>query len=186
MAEFNQSAATVERARAYLADVKAGHVSFADESAPFLALTGHLGALLEVIDGTGSTRTVRAAARAVLAELPDAGLLRCDGEVEQSPSFWIARLQDAVRELLGSTAARLAALEDAERDALRQALTDAIGVRAAAAAQSCPDCVVHPMGLDYSIAPGQACGLRSSLNDHLGRLPASALLARRPDGADPA
>ena len=43
MAEFNQSAATVERARAYLADVKAGHVSFADESAPFLALTGHLG-----------------------------------------------------------------------------------------------------------------------------------------------
>ena len=52
MAEFNQSAATVERARAYLADVRAGHVSFADESAPFLILTGHLDALLDVIDGT--------------------------------------------------------------------------------------------------------------------------------------
>ena len=144
MAEFNQSTAVVERARAYLSDVRTGHVSFADESAPFLTLTRHLAALLDVIDGTGDARAVRVAAGAVLAELPDAGLLRCDGEAEQSPSFWIARLQDAVRELLGSTAARLLALEDAERDALRQALTDAIGVRAAAAAQPCPDCVVHP------------------------------------------
>jgi len=44
----------------------------------------------------------------------------------------------------------------------------------------------HPVGLDYSIAPGQACGLRSSLNDHLDGLPARALPARRPDGAGPA
>ena len=144
MAEFNQSATAVERARVYLADVRAGHVSFADEGAPFLTLTGYLGAVLDVIDGTGSTRAVRVAARAVLAELPDAGQLRCDGEADQSPSFWIARLAAALRQLLGSTAARLAALEEAERDALRQALTDAVGVRAAAAAQPCPDCVVHP------------------------------------------
>ena len=144
MAEFNQSATEVERARAYLSDVRAGHVSFADESAPFLTLTRHLAALLDVVDGTEDARAVRMAAGAVLAELPDAGLLRCDGEADQSPSFWIARLQAAVRELLGSTAARLLALEEAERDALRQALTDAIGVRAAAAAQPCADCVVHP------------------------------------------
>ncbi|HUY48540.1 MAG TPA: hypothetical protein VMV92_22940 [Streptosporangiaceae bacterium] len=144
MAEFNQSATVVERARAYLEDVRAGHVSFADESAPFLTLTGYLGAVLDVIDGAGSARTVRAAARAVLAELPDAGQLRCDGEAEQSQSFWVARLAASLRELLGSTAARLAALEEAERDALRQALTDAIGVRATAAAQPCPDCIVHP------------------------------------------
>ena len=37
------------------------------------------------------------------------------------------------------------------------------------------------MGLDYSIAPGQACGLRSSLSDDLGGLPAAwrARLAER-------
>jgi hypothetical protein len=144
MAEFNQSATAVERARAYLADVRAGHVSFADEGAPFLTLTGYLGAVLDVVDGTGSTHAVRVAARAVLAGLPDVGRLGCDGEADQSPSFWIARLAAALRQLLGSTAARLAALEDAERDALRQALIDAIGVRATAAAQPCPDCVVHP------------------------------------------
>ena len=82
MAEFNQSTAVVERARVYLADVRAGHVSFADEGAPFLTLTGYLAAVLDVIDGTGSTRAVRVAARAVLAELPDAGQLRCDGEAD--------------------------------------------------------------------------------------------------------
>ena len=107
MAEFNQNAIEVRRARAYLSDVRTGHVSFADESAPFLTLTRHLAALLDVVDGTDDARAVRRAAGAVLAELPDAGLLRCDGEAEQSPSFWIARLQEAVRELLGSTAARL-------------------------------------------------------------------------------
>ena len=144
MAAFNQSAIAVERARAYLADVRAGHVSFADESAPFLTLTRHLGALLEVIDGASSTRAVRAAARAVLAELPDAGLLRSDREADQSPWFWIARLAASLREVLGSIAAKLMALEEAERDALRQALTDAVGVRIAAAAQPCADCVLHP------------------------------------------
>src|ERR1017187_9346110 len=41
----------------------------------------------------------------------------------------------------------------------------------------CPPGLSLPnlVGLDYSIAPGQACGLRSSLSDHLGGLPASAL-----------
>lgn len=63
----------IPRARVYLADVRAGHVSFADEGAPFLTLTGYLGAVLDVIDGTGSTRAVSVSARAVLAELPDAG-----------------------------------------------------------------------------------------------------------------
>jgi hypothetical protein len=43
-----------------------------------------------------------------------------------------------------------------------------------------------PVGLDYSIAPGQACGLRSSLSDHLSGLPDRALPARRPDDAGPA
>lgn len=97
MAEFNQSAVTVERARAYLADVTAGHESFADEGAPFMTRTRHLAAVLDVIDGTGSTRAVRAAARAVLAELPAAGQLRCDREADQSPSFWIARPAAALR-----------------------------------------------------------------------------------------
>lgn len=93
---------------------------------------------------TGSAHAVRVAARAVLAELPDAGLLRCDGEPDQSPSFWIARLAASLRGMLGSTATELAVLEEAELDALRQALADAVGVRAAAAAQPCPDCAVHP------------------------------------------
>ena len=114
-------------------------MSFADGSAPFLTLTKHLGALLEVIDGTGSARTVRAAARAALAELPDARLLCCEREA----SFWVARLAASLRELLGSTSVELAVLEEAERDAMRQALIDAVGVRAAAAAQPCADCVVH-------------------------------------------
>jgi transposase len=56
------------------------------------------------------------------------------------------------------------------------------------AAARAPQAVLcaDPVGLDYSISPGQACGLRSSLSDHLGGLPASALPARLPDGPDPA
>ena len=132
MAEFNQSAVTVKRARAYLADVRAGHVSFADESAPFLTLTGHLGRRAGghrwdrqhphspggCPDGARRAAGCRAAA------------LRWRGRTVAR--FWIARLVASLRELLGSTAAELAALEEAERDALRQALTDAVGVRAAA------------------------------------------------------
>jgi hypothetical protein len=53
----------VDRARAYLAFVHMGHVSFADESALSTTLTGYLEALLAVIDGTGQTRVDRAAAR---------------------------------------------------------------------------------------------------------------------------
>lgn len=45
---------------------------------------------------------------------------------------------------------------------------------------------LNPVGLDYSIAPGQACGLRSSLGDLLSGLPARALLARLCDGPGPA
>jgi hypothetical protein len=52
--------------------------------------------------------------------------------------------------------------------------------------QGVADDQLGPVGLDYSIAPGQACGLRSSLGDLLGGLPACALPARRPDGAGPA
>ena len=66
MTEFKQSARLVDRARAYLADVQMGHVSFADESAPFTTLTGYLADLLAVIDGTGQARACRAAARHAL------------------------------------------------------------------------------------------------------------------------
>jgi len=103
MAEFNQSTAVVERARAYLADIEAGHVSFADESAPFLTLTGYLGAVLDVIDGTGSTRAVRVA------------LLRCDFPEELRSTIWMlcwvqmvsARSSNATRSLwwLGTSVA---------------------------------------------------------------------------------
>src|SRR5215831_16297551 len=44
----------------------------------------------------------------------------------------------------------------------------------------------RPYGLDYSVSSGQACRLRSSLSDHLGVLPASALPAGLPHGPDPA
>jgi hypothetical protein len=44
----------------------------------------------------------------------------------------------------------------------------------------------YAVGLDYSIAPGQACGLRSSLGDLLSVLPARALPARLCDDAAPA
>jgi hypothetical protein len=43
-----------------------------------------------------------------------------------------------------------------------------------------------PVGLDYWIWPGRACGLGSSLSDLLERLPARAQSARLPDGAGPA
>ena len=62
MSGFNQSVAIVQRARSYLADVRAGHVSFADESAPFMTLTGYLADLLDVMEETGDTRAYRAAA----------------------------------------------------------------------------------------------------------------------------
>lgn len=144
MTRFNQSTRAVERARAYLADVRAGHVSFTDESAPFMSLTNHLDALLEIIDGPGSARAARVIARETLAGLPTPGQLSCGGETEESPSFWIERLQASVRQLLGATAAGLAALGEAERDTLQRALSDAIGIRAAAAAADCADCAVHP------------------------------------------
>jgi hypothetical protein len=44
------AAETIERARAYLADIRAGHVSFADEGVPFMTLAGFLGDLLDVLD----------------------------------------------------------------------------------------------------------------------------------------
>jgi len=44
----------------------------------------------------------------------------------------------------------------------------------------------HPVGLDYSIWPGQSCGLGSSLSDLLGRVLARVLPARLHDGAGPA
>lgn len=44
---------------------------------------------------------------------------------------------------------------------------------------------LHPVRLDYWIGPGRAGGLGSSLSDHFGRLPARALPAGLPDGADP-
>ena len=46
-------------------------------------------------------------------------------------------------------------LDDAERDALRHALDDAIDLRARTAAEPCPDCVTHPALL----CPGHAAEL---------------------------
>ena len=144
MTEFKQSASLVERARAYLEDVRMGHVSFTDESAPFMTLTGYLGDLLAVIDGTGEARACRAAARRALAHLPAAGQLPCCGRPDQPVACQIDQLRAALRCLLGHTAAQLAAAGEAERDTLRQAFTDAMSVRAAAAAEPCPDCAVSP------------------------------------------
>ncbi len=50
MNESNQTREAIDRARAYLADIRAGHVSMADEGAPFTTLSGHLSALLDIID----------------------------------------------------------------------------------------------------------------------------------------
>jgi len=144
MTEFNQSASTVERARAYLDDVRMGHVSFADESAPFMTLAGYLGDLLEVIDGVGDTRARRAAARRTLGKSLAAGRPVCCIDAEHPPACWLIRLQESLRELLGSPSAQLAALDVADRDTIRQAFVDAIGLRAAAAAAPCQDCVAHP------------------------------------------
>jgi hypothetical protein len=143
MTEFKQSAGPVERARAYLEDVRMGHVSFTDESAPFMTLTGYLGDLLAVIDGTGEARACRAAARRALAHLPATGQLPC-GRPDQPVACQIDQLRAVLRCLLGQTAAQLAAAGEAERDTLRQAFTDAMSVRAAAAAEPCPECAVSP------------------------------------------
>lgn len=144
MTEFKQSASLVERARAYLEDVRMGHVSFTDESAPFMTLTGYLGDLLAVIDGTGEARASRAAARRALARLPAAGQPPCCGQPDQPVACQIDPLRAALRRLLGHTTAQLAAAGEAERDTLRRAFTDAMTVRAMAAAEPCPDCAVSP------------------------------------------
>lgn len=49
MTESNQTREAIDRARAYLADIRAGQISTAGE-APFATLTGHLSALLDIID----------------------------------------------------------------------------------------------------------------------------------------
>ena len=144
MTEFKQSARLVERARAYLADVQMGHVSFADESAPFMTLTGYLADLLAVIDGTGQARACRVAARHALRQLPAAGPLPCSGLPGQPVACWIDQLRTLLVQMLGVTAAQLAEADEGERGILRQAVADAIGVRAAAAAEPCPGCLTHP------------------------------------------
>ena len=144
MTEFKQTTHLVERARAYLADVQAGHVSFADESAPFTTLTGYLADLLAVIDGTEEARACRAAARHALRQLPAAGPLPCCGLPGQPVACWIDQLRALLLQVLGVTAAQLAEADEEQRGTLRQAVADAIGVRAAAAAQPCPGCLTHP------------------------------------------
>ena len=144
MTEFKQTTHLVDRARAYLEDVQMGHVSFADESAPFTTLTGYLADLLTVIDGTGQAHTCRAAARHALRQLPAAGPLPCCGLPGQPVACWIDQLRALLLQMLGVTAAQLAQADEGESGILRQALADAIGVRAAAAAQPCPGCLTHP------------------------------------------
>jgi hypothetical protein len=144
MTEFKQSASLVERARVYLADVQMGHVSFADESAPFMTLTGFLADLLAVIDGTEEVRACRVAARRALSQLPAAGLLPCCGLPGQPVARWIDQLRKLLVQMLGITATRLAEADEGELGILRQAVADAISVRAAAAVQPCPGCLTHP------------------------------------------
>jgi hypothetical protein len=144
MTEFKQTTHLVEQARAYLADVQAGHVSFADESTPFVTLTGYLEDLLAVIDGTGDARACRAAARHALSQLPAAGPLPCCGLPGQPVSCWIDQLRALLLQMLGATAAQLAEVDVGELGILRQAVADAIGVLAAAAAEPCPGCLTHP------------------------------------------
>lgn len=144
MTEFKQSASLVDRARAYLEDVQMGHVSFADESAPFMTLTGYLADLLAVIDGTGGARVCRAAARRALRHLPAAGPLPCCGLPGQPVACWIDQLRRLLVQMLGITAVQLAEVGEGELGILRQAVADAIGVRAAAAAEPCPGCLTHP------------------------------------------
>ncbi len=144
MTEFKQSASLVERARAYLEDVQMGHVSFADESAPFTTLTGYLADLLAVIDGTGQARACRAEARHALRQLPAAGPLPCCGLPGQPVSCWIDQLRSLLVQMLGVTAVQLAEADEGERGILRHAVADAIAGRAAAAAEPCPGCLTHP------------------------------------------
>jgi hypothetical protein len=144
MTEFKQTTHLLERARAYLEDVQAGHVSFADESAPFMTLTGYLADLLAVIDRTGEARECRVAARHALRQLPAAGPLPCCGLPGQPVACWIDQLRTLLLQMLGATAAQLAEVDEGERGILRQAVADAISVRAAAAAEPCPGCLTHP------------------------------------------
>ena len=144
MTEFKQTTHLVDRARTYLADVQAGHVSFADESAPFTTLTGYLADLLAVIDGTGEACECRAAARHALRQLPAAGPLPCCGLPGQPVACWIDQLRTLLLQMLGATTAQLAEADKGDRGILRQALADAIGVRAATATEPCPDCLMHP------------------------------------------
>jgi hypothetical protein len=144
MTEFKQSDSLVERARAYLADVQMGHVSFADESAPFMTLTGYLADLLAVIDGTREARACRVAARHALRQLLAAGPLPCCGLPGQLVSCWIDQLRTLLLQMLGVTAAQLAEVDEEELRILRQAVADATSVRAAAALQPCPRCLTHP------------------------------------------
>jgi len=144
MTEFKQTTHLVDRARTYLADVQAGHVSFADESAPFTTLTGYLADLLAVIDGTGEACECRAAARHALRQLPAAGPLPCCGLPGQPVACWIDQLRSLLLQMLGVTAAKLAEADEGERGILLQAVADAISVRAAAAVQPCPGCLTHP------------------------------------------
>lgn len=144
MTEFKQSARLVEQARAYLADVQMGHVSFADESAPFMTLTGYLADLLAVIDGSGQARACRVAARRALRQLPAAGPLPCSGLPGQPVACWIDQLRTLLDQMLGVTAAQLAEADEGELGILRQAVADAISVRASAAAEPCPGCLTHP------------------------------------------
>ena len=117
----------IEKARAYLADIRAGHVSFADEGAPFTTLAGFLGDLLGIIDDQclayplpeGEQARVR---DELLAEVPASlrlsdpqpgdfawavatALVRQPGDVAQAVAEW---LRAARREV--PAAAALAAL----------------------------------------------------------------------------
>jgi len=156
----------IERARAYLADIRAGHVSFADEGAPFMTLSGHLAALLDIIDDQylafplpeGEQARVR---DELLAEVPasqrlpdpqpgdfawavSTALVRQPGDVAQAVTEWLraarsGRLAVAAtpEEAVKTAVARLA---EPQEDILCQAFADAIAYRMTRFAGGCADC----------------------------------------------
>ena len=66
----------IRRARAYVADVRAGHVSFADEGAPFMTLCSYVDDLLEIIGQ--QARALPAGYESVLGQAMRDAIKWCD------------------------------------------------------------------------------------------------------------
>ncbi|MFI5065954.1 MAG: hypothetical protein ACHP9Z_18530 [Streptosporangiales bacterium] len=169
----------IERARHYLADIRAGHVSFADEGAPFMTLSGHLAVLLGIIDDQwiayplpeGEQARVR---DGLLAEVPASqrlpdpepgdfawavatALVRQPGDVAQAVTEW---LRAARRES--------PALDDAQRATLGEALSDAITLRTVRLAARCAKCSGHEQRCAEHTGDLDSAALYRALAQHFG------------------